>query len=134
MADKTFRLWSMDGKEICLIKAPDLESAQRSVLEEMYSRKVVLEEEEEVLLFTCPKCGNHDAECRECNAVVVSNIICLRKNGDFDYDTPIIEDSEIESLGCVHCGFVPLADNGEPINDVVDFARWVKKNCPQNNS
>ena len=82
------------------------------------------------LEFVCPECGGKRLECCEGNAYVTSVIKDLESNGDFLYEPPIIEDSDVLAFQCVGCGFRPQDNNGD-INDNLELVKWLKKQNKQ---
>lgn len=80
--------------------------------------------------FKCPDCGSDKAQCLEVNAVVSSPIQKMAPDGDMVYGTPCIDESEVDSYGCVDCGFKAKAD-GSVITDCEEFAKWCLVHCPQ---
>lgn len=85
--------------------------------------------------FTCPICGEHRLEEIMTDVVVASIITNLNEEGDHDYGEQVNEDGEVDHYQCVNCGWIikhgSLETLGNPITDVIELAKWIKKNCPQ---
>lgn len=79
------------------------------------------------LEFTCPECGGKRAECCEVNAYVTSVIKTIDADGDFDYESPIIENSDVIAFQCAGCGYRPQNKYGD-IRENLEFVKWLKKN------
>jgi transcription elongation factor Elf1 len=78
------------------------------------------------LKFTCPDCNGYRLECVE-TGIISSEITNLDEDGDFDYDIPIIEDSEgIISFQCADCGYQIRNKNNDLIIDNLDLIEWLK--------
>ena len=82
------------------------------------------------LKFTCPKCNHNLLEIIETDAIVSSNIVNIREDGDFDYQNLTVDDSVVDRFQCAECGYVLKDENGEKITDNIDVVEWIKKNNP----
>jgi len=83
------------------------------------------------IAFVCPECKCRRAECVEINATVTSVILSIVKEGDFNFHTPIIGDSDMDSFGCAECNFKARNKDGELIVDNIEFAQWCLDHCSQ---
>ena len=84
-----------------------------------------------MIKFKCPKCGCDVLTNVETNATVISLISDINEEGDFNYETPDIQESEVSHFECAECNFFPVDSSDSPINDNVEVAEWCKDNCPQ---
>lgn len=89
-------------------------------------------EEKKQVSFTCPRCNDHQLESVEKDVTARSPITALNDNGDFDYDTPILEDGEVVLFQCVHCGFILADDEGIGfLKEHDEVIEWCKRHCEQ---
>ena len=108
-----------EGKEIKLADCPEqVKTAITSFLK---------------VTFTCPSCQENRLECVEA-AIVTSVIKDIKRNGDFEFNAPIVTDGETDRFQCVGCGFV-LTNKEEGfaeynITEHGEVVEWCDQNCP----
>jgi len=84
-----------------------------------------------LIKFICPECGCSRVECVEVNAIVASEVMSIVKEGDFNYNAPIIAESDVSHFNCLKCNFAAKNKEGDLINDNIEFAQWCLDNCSQ---
>ncbi len=85
------------------------------------------------LEFTCPKCGEHRIEEVMIDVVVMSEIINLDSDGDFNYGEQTNDGGIVDSYSCMNCGLTPyIEDETHSECDVIDshddLVKWIKIN------
>ena len=84
------------------------------------------------LKFKCPNCDSEQLESIETNVVLSSEIATLNEDGDFDYESPLMDGGEIDRFQCFKCGYVLRDSDGKNLTNNEEVVEWVKKNCKQN--
>lgn len=85
------------------------------------------------LQFVCPNCGDKRLESIETNTIASSTIINIAENGDFDYNAPVLDSSDVDHFQCFNCGYVLIDSRDNLLTQNLEAAEWVKKNCKQDN-